>query len=220
MSTQYINLSNNTLNSKSHQVFQGPKGLKLEDYKKGKLLLSKGVTKSFQEAFEESLSKESIDATQGIEKNGVKGSLYVVKPGDTLWDISKNFKVNLEDLIRDNNIQNPELIYPGQELFIRKNNHPLEQVVVASWYGPGYHGRPMANGEKFNMYDMVVAHKELPFGTKVEILNPENNKRVVAVVKDRGPFIAGRDLDLSYGIAKRLGMVEKGVGKVVMRILA
>jgi rare lipoprotein A len=78
----------------------------------------------------------------------------------------------------------------------------------------------MANGEIYNMYDMVVAHRDLPFGTKVEILNPENNQRVVAVVKDRGPFIAGRDLDLSYGIAKRLGMVEKGVGKVVMKILA
>jgi len=220
MSTQYINFTNSTLNAKSHQVFQGPKGLTLEDYKKGKLVFAKGVYKSFQETLKESMTKESQSSLKGIEKNGVKGFLYVVKPGDTLWDISQNFKVNMEDLVKDNNLKDPDQIYPGQELFIRKNNHPLEQEVVASWYGPGYHGRPMANGEIYNMYDMVVAHRDLPFGTKVEILNPENNQRVVAVVKDRGPFIAGRDLDLSYGIAKRLGMVEKGVGKVVMKILA
>jgi rare lipoprotein A len=77
----------------------------------------------------------------------------------------------------------------------------------------------MANGRPFNMYAPTIAHKELPLGTKVELRNPRNGQRVVAVVTDRGPYIEGRDVDLSYGLAKKLDMVEQGVGKLMMRII-
>ena len=69
------------------------------------------------------------------------------------------------------------------------------------------------------MYADTIAHKDLPLGTEVELQNPLTNQLVNAVVTDRGPFIAGRDVDLSYGLAKKLSLIEKGVGKLVMRIL-
>ena len=78
----------------------------------------------------------------------------------------------------------------------------------------------MANGEPFNMHAATIAHKELPLGTKVELKNPQTGQKVLAVVTDRGPYIEGRDVDLSYGLARRLNMVDKGVGKLVMRVLA
>lgn len=90
----------------------------------------------------------------------------------------------------------------------------------ASWYGEPFHGRKMANGEVYNMYkEELVAHKSLPFGTKLEIINPKNNRVLYAVVTDRGPYIPGREFDLSYAGAQKLGMVESGVEKLSFRII-
>ena len=91
--------------------------------------------------------------------------------------------------------------------------------VVASWYGQYHHGRMMANGEPFNMYGATIAHKDLPLGAKVRLENPETGERVIATVTDRGPYIAGRDVDLSYGVAKRLSLTKQGVGKLLMTVL-
>jgi len=77
----------------------------------------------------------------------------------------------------------------------------------------------MANGNVFNMYADTIAHKDLPFGVKVELENPETGERARAIVTDRGPYIAGRDIDLSYGLAQKLSLVKKGVGKLNMRII-
>lgn len=91
---------------------------------------------------------------------------------------------------------------------------------VASWYGPGFHGRKMANGQIFDMYnEELIAHKTLAFGTKVEIINPQNNNTLIATVKDRGPYIKGRDFDLSYAGAEKLGVADKGVAKLKVRII-
>lgn len=76
---------------------------------------------------------------------------------------------------------------------------------IASWYGPGFHGRLTASGEIFNQYAMTVAHKQLPFGTTIRITNIRNGKSVIAKVNDRGPFIKGRVLDLSKGVNNILG---------------
>jgi rare lipoprotein A (peptidoglycan hydrolase) len=89
-----------------------------------------------------------------------------------------------------------------------------ETTMVASWYGPKYHGRQTASGEVFDMNLLTAAHKTLPFGTRLRVTYPSNSRSVVVEVNDRGPFIAGRDLDLSYGAAKELGMVEQGVARV------
>jgi len=85
---------------------------------------------------------------------------------------------------------------------------------VASWYGKKFNGKLTASGKRFDMYAMTCAHKTLKFGTKLLVTNPDNNKSVIVTVNDRGPFIRGRDLDLSYGAAKKIGIVKKGVGKV------
>jgi rare lipoprotein A len=90
------------------------------------------------------------------------------------------------------------------------------QLVSASWYGSQHQGRLMANGQPFNMYADTVAHKSLPLGTKLTITNPQNGNSVKVQVTDRGPYIAGRSLDLSYSAARKLGVVENGVAKVVM----
>jgi rare lipoprotein A len=69
------------------------------------------------------------------------------------------------------------------------------------------------------MYGPTVAHKELPLGTKVALENPATGEHVTAIVTDRGPYIDGRDVDLSYGIARRLSLVEKGVAPLVMKVI-
>lgn len=66
------------------------------------------------------------------------------------------------------------------------------------------------------MYAMTCAHKTLQFGTKLRVTNPDNKKSVIVIVNDRGPFIRGRDLDLSYGAAKKIGIVKQGVGRVTI----
>jgi len=88
-----------------------------------------------------------------------------------------------------------------------------------SFYGSKFHGRKTANGEVFDMYELTCAHRELPFNTLLEITNPKTNQRIVVRVNDRGPFIRGRDLDLSYGAAKQVGLIEKGVKVLKVRIL-
>ncbi len=81
----------------------------------------------------------------------------------------------------------------------------------ASWYGADFHGRKTASGKPFDMYGMYAAHRTLPLGTVLEVKNLENGKKVRVKVIDRGPFIRGRNLDLSYGAAKKLGMIKRGV---------
>ena len=89
-----------------------------------------------------------------------------------------------------------------------------ETTMVASWYGTKYHGRQTASGEVYDMNDLTAAHRTLPFGTRLRVTHVGNARSVVVEVNDRGPFIAGRDLDLSFGAAKKLGMVEEGVARV------
>lgn len=84
----------------------------------------------------------------------------------------------------------------------------------ASWYGPGFNGHKTANGEIYNQMSFTAAHKSLKFGTLLKITNPRNNKSVIIRINDRGPYISGRDLDLSKAAALELGMIRKGVAKI------
>lgn len=88
-----------------------------------------------------------------------------------------------------------------------------------SYYGPGFHGRKTASGDRFNMYGLTVAHKTLPFGTKVQFTCSQTGRTVVAKVTDRGPYVHGRSFDLSLGTAKALGIIERGVANVQYKIL-
>jgi len=90
---------------------------------------------------------------------------------------------------------------------------------LASFYGPGFHGKKTASGEVFNMYKLTAAHRTLPLGTRARIWNLENGRSCIVVVNDRGPFIEGRILDLSYAAGLELEMTTKGVVNVQVEIL-
>jgi rare lipoprotein A len=87
-------------------------------------------------------------------------------------------------------------------------------MMKASWYGPGFHGQKTANGEIYNQMSFTAAHKSLKFGTLLKITNLKNDKSVVVRINDRGPYIHGRDLDLSKAAALEIGMVKRGVAKI------
>lgn len=90
----------------------------------------------------------------------------------------------------------------------------------ASWYGPGFHGRRTASGEVFNQNAMTAAHRTLPFGTRVRVINLNNGQSTVVRITDRGPFIHNRIVDLSAGAARAVGLYSAGVGRVRLEILA
>ena len=91
---------------------------------------------------------------------------------------------------------------------------------IASWYGSEFHGRRTASGEIYNMYDYTAAHKTLPLGTYVKVINLENGKSVIVRINDRGPFKKGRIIDLSYAAAKKIGIIEKGTARVRLEIIS
>jgi rare lipoprotein A len=90
----------------------------------------------------------------------------------------------------------------------------FKQRGLASWYGRDFHGKKTSNGEIYNMYAMTAAHKTLPLGTYVRVQNLENNRSAVVRINDRGPFVRGRIIDLSYTAAKEIGIVGPGTARV------
>ena len=92
---------------------------------------------------------------------------------------------------------------------------PIE-IGVASWYGPGYHGRLTANGEVYDMEELTAAHQTLPFNTLVRVTNLENQRTVIVRINDRGPFVKGRIIDLSKSAARRLDLLGDGITKVTV----
>lgn len=124
----------------------------------------------------------------------------------------------LSDLHAKNACQQTDL---GNSTQVKKSV-TIEKTIYgkSSWYGQYFHGRTMANGDLFDMYDpTIIAHKYLPFGTILKITNIQNGKSLEGTVQDRGPYVVGRDIDLSYAGAKILGMDEQGVASIKMEIL-
>jgi len=93
------------------------------------------------------------------------------------------------------------------------------QTGKASWYGPGFHGKKTSSREIYNMHDMTAAHRTLPFGTYVIVTNLHNEKAVTVKINDRGPFVKGRIIDLSYAAASALDMVGPGVIPVRIEVI-
>jgi rare lipoprotein A len=85
---------------------------------------------------------------------------------------------------------------------------------VASWYGTKFHGRPTATGETYDLYQMTAAHRSLPLPSYARVTNLQNGRSIVVKVNDRGPFVDGRVIDLSYVAAGKLGFAEQGTGQV------
>jgi rare lipoprotein A len=90
---------------------------------------------------------------------------------------------------------------------------------IASWYGPNFHGKYTSNGEIYNMYDYTAAHKTLPMNTKVKVTNLNNGKSVIVRINDRGPFVKGRIIDLSYAAAKKIGIDKTGTAPVKLEVI-
>jgi rare lipoprotein A len=107
------------------------------------------------------------------------------------------------------------LTYPISALRNKKDTY----VGLASWYGDKYHGRRTSNGEIYNQYKLTAAHRTLAFNTLVKVTNLKNGKSVIVRINDRGPFVRGRIIDLSYAAAKEIGMLDDGVQKVELKIL-
>jgi rare lipoprotein A len=90
---------------------------------------------------------------------------------------------------------------------------------IASWYGRQFHGRKTASGERFDMTAYTAAHRTLPFGTRVRVINLRNGRRTIVRINDRGPFVRGRIIDVSYRAARDLGIIEVGLEKVRLEVL-
>ena len=100
-----------------------------------------------------------------------------------------------------------------------RDHSAFQQDGIASWYGRKFHGRKTSNGEVYDMYGKSAAHKTLPMGVYVRVTNLVNKRQIVVRINDRGPFVAGRIIDLSYGAAKELGIVTSGTAKVHLQAL-
>jgi len=93
----------------------------------------------------------------------------------------------------------------------------MTETGSASYYADKFVGRPMANGKKFSQHKLTAAHKTLPFGTKVTVINLSNHKRTKVRITDRGPFVQGRIIDLSKKAANRINMIDAGVVSVELK---
>jgi rare lipoprotein A (peptidoglycan hydrolase) len=90
----------------------------------------------------------------------------------------------------------------------------------ASWYGPDFNGKKTANGERFNSESLTAAHPTLPFGSLVRVVNPRNGKFEVVRINDRGPYQEGREIDVSYRVARKIGLIGSGVCQVRLELIA
>jgi len=89
----------------------------------------------------------------------------------------------------------------------------------ASWYGADFHGRRAADGSRYNMYELTAAHRTLPFGTRLLVTNLDNGRTVKVTITDRGPFVEGRIIDLSFTGAQAIGMLRSGVAPVRLEVI-
>lgn len=107
----------------------------------------------------------------------------------------------------------------GRRYEVMKDNRGYRETGIASWYGPGFHGKRASTGEEYDMYAMTAAHKTLRIPCYVEVTNLQNGRRAVVRVNDRGPFHDNRIIDLSYAAAQKLGMIGTGTALVEVRHL-
>ena len=116
------------------------------------------------------------------------------------------------------------LIAPAMEApLVAHLNEPAKPIKTwvgnASWYGPGFDGRKTANGEYFDSEGLTAAHPNLPFGSVVRVVNPRNGKFELVRINDRGPYQEGREIDVSYRVARKLGLIHSGVSQVRLELL-
>ena len=102
-------------------------------------------------------------------------------------------------------------------------NQPVKPIKTwvgnASWYGPGFNGRKTANGESFDCEALTAAHPNLPFGSFVRVVNTRNGQFELVRINDRGPYQEGREIDVSYRVARKIGLIHSGVSQVRLELI-
>ena len=116
------------------------------------------------------------------------------------------------------------LIAPAMEApLVALKSEPVKPIKVwtgnASWYGPEFNGKKTANGERFNSESLTAAHPNLPFGSWVRIVNTRTGKFEVVRINDRGPYQEGREIDVSYRVARKIGLIHSGVSQVRLELM-
>jgi rare lipoprotein A (peptidoglycan hydrolase) len=116
------------------------------------------------------------------------------------------------------------LIAPAMEApLVALKSEPVKPIKVwvgnASWYGPNFDGKKTANGERFNAESLTAAHPSLPFGSWVRVVNTRNGKFEVVRINDRGPYQEGREIDVSYRVARKIGLINSGVSQVRLELM-
>ena len=174
-----------------------------------------------------------------LSATGMAQNTYTVQPGDSLRDLADRFNTEVVVLEQLNGLEG-DTLQPGQVIKLRvvraqpvpqrpqsaqtlrkatptPPNAVFFQRGTASWYGPRFHGKATASGERFNTYTLTAAHRTLPFGTRVRITNLANGRSVIVRINDRGPFTRGRIIDISQAAAREIGM--NGTARVIIEIL-
>ncbi len=148
----------------------------------------------------------------------------VVRQGDSLSIISKRVfgsGVEWELIAEANNIESPDEIHAGDSLIVPlRSSKGYYQKGAASWYGKLFHGKETASGSYYDMYAYTAAHRSLPLGSEVRVVNLQNGKDIVVRINDRGPYIKNRIIDLSYAAAKSLGMIDRGIQDVKIEVVS
>lgn len=230
--TGITSLSHRSAASREKSGAGGPRASRGASSVSGKGAIRTGsplvVASSFQ-AFlaEEQAALRNADrrgsaATVPVASQGA--AMHVLQKGETVREPARErYRIDPVTLLRCNDITDPAKLRAGQALHLPAGTQCSEgrrqHEVVAGWYGSYHHGKMMANGQRFDMHAATIAHRSMPIGTRVELENPRTGQKASAVVTDRGPFHEDRDIDLSYGLAQRLSLVDQGVGVLKMREL-
>ena len=116
------------------------------------------------------------------------------------------------------------VIAPAMEApLVAHLNQPVKPIKTwvgnASWYGPGFNGRKTANGESFDSEALTAAHPNLPFGSLVRVVNARSGQFELVRINDRGPYQEGREIDVSYRVARKIGLIHSGVSQVRLELM-
>ena len=156
-------------------------------------------------------------ALQGCTLVGVAPSSPSLGSGDVPLSEIPDAVPKAEVKSRSGNPETYEI--DGTTYRVMETSDGYRERGIASWYGDYFHGRRTSSGDTYDMYKMTAAHKTLPLPTYVRVTNLENGRTVVLRVNDRGPFVEGRIIDLSYVAAQKLGMAESGTARVEVEAL-
>ncbi len=160
-------------------------------------IVEKSVPTITEDSYEEDSSEIEIDDEVIIIRDDVSEMARNLKS----YNINKN---TIKKIVKTTAVNSSESNYNS---------------VIASFYGEYFHGKTTANGETYDMNALTAAHKTLPLGTIAKVTNLENNKSVVVRINDRGPYIEGREIDLSKGSFSKIGNIEQGLLNVAIEII-